>query len=97
MSTAGTAVNLIGRLTCVEIEETASQSVEEESRSEQSAHRDQQAQEQPRTSTESTVSGTVNLLEGVGRISISSEQSAGSDTHIVPCPCSKLLKLEWDG
>ena len=39
--------------------------------------------ENPRTSTESTSSGTSNLVGSLGRVSISSEIPRESDSHVV--------------
>lgn len=45
------------------------------------------AHDNPRMSTESAGSGKSNIIDGVSRISISSEGSKDSDSHVV-CLCS---------
>lgn len=49
--------------------------------------------ENPRTSTESTSSGTSNLVGSLGRVSISSEIPRESDSHVVLYPLRLILYL----
>ena len=82
MSTAGTVISKGSNANLFSEAEdaatAAATSIEEESPSEQSS-----VQQLARTSTESTESTPANVLDGVGRISISSERSVASDPHIV--------------
>jgi hypothetical protein len=99
MSTAGQSHVLLPHavlIVCVEAEDTtAAPPIEDEPKDSTKT-----SLETPRISTESTSSGTSNLVGSLGRVSISSEIPRETDSHLVfslpPVLYVCILIGEWD-